>query len=82
MYIGVDLNSYVQADNISIEKQGYVTRSKLGKIFDKISNFTTKYRVMSGSTALRNSQYEADVTTTMDYFNNEYSINTGINIKI
>lgn len=82
MYIGVDLNSYVQADNIGIEKQRYVTRSKLGKIFDKISNFTTKYRLMSGSTALRNSQYGADVTTTMDCFNDEYSIDTGINIKI
>lgn len=31
MYIGVDLNSCVQADNIGIEKQEYVTRNKLGK---------------------------------------------------
>ena len=82
MYIGVDLNSCVQADNIGIEKQEYVTRNKLGKIFDKISNFTTKYRVISGLTALRNNQYEADVTTIMDCFNNEYSIDTGINMKI
>ena len=37
---------------------------------------------MSGSTALRNSQYEADVTTTMYCFNNKYSIDTGINMKI
>lgn len=76
------MNSYVQADNIGIEKQGYVTRSKIGKIFDKISNFTTKYRVISGSTVLRNSQYEANVTTTMDCFNDKYSIDTGINMKI
>ena len=75
------MNSCVQADNIGIEKQRYVTRSKLGKIFDKISNFTTKYRVMSGSAALRNSQYEADVTTT-DCFNDEYSIDIGINMNI
>ena len=36
---------------------------------------------MSGSAALRNSQYEADVTTT-DCFNDEYSIDIGINMNI
>lgn len=37
---------------------------------------------MSGSNALRNNQYKADVTTTMDCFNDKYSIDTGINMKI
>lgn len=79
-YIGVDLSSSQQANNIGIKNQGYVTREKLGKIFTKLSRANTSYRAYNGDAASKNAVFGYELSATMADVNKEYLQDTGIDI--
>lgn len=81
MYIGADLTSTEQADNLGIKSQGYSTRGSLGKSFEYISTINKAYRCCNDDTITKNAMFDAMLCDTVTNMNAEYAAETNINLN-
>jgi len=80
VYLGVDLMSSEQANKYGFKNQGYSVRSKLRKAYDAINTVVATFRNTTGTTTFKNNVLNNMTTAIMDSLNDEYRVDTGINV--
>lgn len=81
LYIGTDISNTNDADNVGINYKFANVRSKITKAYDTVNTVLSCYRATSGDYTSRYATMDSCLSKEVLLNNEEYKIDTGIDIK-